>query len=106
MDETKIYVGLNDSVTLTQLYSDEQYISILKQVCVGYRVPFSFSLFNGGYIHENGEFTQENSLVLTLIGVEKRTVDEIAKDLCAFFHQESVLVTHSKVRTKQIKERL
>ena len=61
---------------------------------------------NGGYFHESGEFTQENTLVLTLIGVEERIVDEIAKDLCAFFHQESVLVTHSAVRSKQIKENI
>ena len=106
MDEAKIYVGLNDSITLTQLYSDEKYISVLKKVCMNYRVPFSFSMSNGGYIHESGEFTQENSLVLTLIGVEETIVDEIAKDLCAFFHHESVLVTHSAVRSKQIKENI
>lgn len=106
MDEAKIYVGLNDSVTFNQLYSDEKYISILKKVCKSYRVAFSFSMSNGGYIHESGEFTQENSLVLTLIGVEERTVDEIAKDLCVFFRQESVLVTHSTVRSKLIKEHI
>ena len=102
MDEAKIYVGLNDSVTLTQLYKDEKHISILKNVCMNYRVPFSFSMS----IHKSGDFTEENSLVLTLIDVDKNIVDEIAKDLCTFFHQESVLVTHSTVRSKRIKERI
>ena len=37
---------------------------------------------------------------------EKGVVDSIARDLCAFFHQESVLITESKVRAYYIKEEL
>ncbi|MBR2667078.1 MAG: hypothetical protein IKD96_02830 [Oscillospiraceae bacterium] len=62
-------------------------------------MPFSFNLIEGGYIHESGGYTQENTLVLTLVEVDKATVEEIARDLCAFFHQESVLVTSGSVET-------
>ena len=95
MTETRIYVGLNDSVTKKQLFDTEKYISILKDVCYAYRTPFSFNVEEGGYIHENGEYTKETTLVLTLIGTDNTIVNEIAKDLCAFFHQESVMVTSS-----------
>ena len=60
----------------------------------------------GGYIHENGEYTKETTLVLTLIDVRKSTVNEIAKDLCSFFHQESVLITENLVRTYYVSESL
>jgi len=106
MTETKIYVGLNDSITKTQLFETERYISILKKVCYAYHTAFSFDVESGGYFHENGDFTKENTLVLTLIDTEKETVNEIAKDLCAFFHQESVMITENPVQTYFIKDSL
>ena len=106
MIETKIYVGLNDSVTKTQIFETEKYISILRNVCFAYHTPFSFDVEEGGYIHENGEYTRETSLILSLIDVNKKTVNEIAKDLCVFFHQESVMITEDRIRTYFISETL
>ena len=92
MIETKIYVGLNDSVTKEQKLDTEKYIHILRNVCRSYGVAFSFVLQQGGYIHEDGTYTQENTIVLSLIDADETVIEEIAKDLCAFFHQESVLI--------------
>ena len=106
MIETKIYVGLNDSVEKKQLLETEKYMSVLRNVCHAYNTPFSFGVEEGGYIHENGDNTRETTLVLTLIDVNKIIVNEIAKDLCTFFHQESVLITESIVRTYYVSESL
>lgn len=106
MTETKIYVGLNDSIEKRQLLETEKYISVLRNVCYAYGTPFSFGVEEGGYIHENGEYTRETTLVLTLIDVKRNTVNEIAKDLCSFFHQESVLITENLVRTYYVSESL
>ena len=106
MKKTEIYIGLNDQDTKVQKFETAKYVSILKNVCISYRVPFSFSLIEGGYIHESGEYTQEATLVLSLIGVEHSTVEEIARDLCVFFHQESVLITAGEVETYSIREGL
>lgn len=106
MTETKIYVGLNDSVTKKQIFETEKYINILRNVCFAYHTPFSFDVEEGGYIHENGEFTKETTLILVLINAEKKTVNEIAKDLCVFFHQESVMITEDLVRSYFISETL
>ena len=106
MIETKIYVGLNDSVEKKQLLETEKYMSVLRNVCHAYNTPFSFGVEEGGYIDENGDYTRETTLVLTLIDVNKIIVNEIAKDLCTFFHQESVLITESIVRTYYVSESL
>lgn len=106
MTETKIYIGLNDSIEKRQLLETEKYISVLRNVCYAYGTPFSFDVEEGGYIHENGEYTRETTLVLTLIDVKKSTVNEIAKDLCSFFHQESVLITEGLVRAYYVSESL
>ena len=82
MVESKIYIGLNDVNTNTQLFENEKYVRVLRNVCYSYRVPFSFHVQEGGYIYENGEYARETSLVVTLIDVEKAVVGDIAKDLC------------------------
>ena len=66
----------------------------------------SFQVQEGGYIYESGEYARETSLVLTLIDVDKTVVKDIAKDLCAFFHQESVLVTESHLQAHFVRETL
>ena len=106
MVESKIYIGLNDVNTNTQLFENEKYVRVLRNVCYSYRVPFSFHVQEGGYIYENGEYARETSLVVTLIDVEKDIVNDIAKDLCAFFRQESVLVTESRIQAHFVRETL
>ena len=106
MNETRIYIGLNDADTKEQKFSLEKYMSVLKNICFNYHVPFSVSMSQGGYFHEDGAYTQENTLVLTLLNVEPGLIDEIAKDLCVFFHQESVLVTEQSVRAYYVQETL
>ena len=97
MTETKIYIGLNDSQTKEQKYTTEKYMKVLKHVCRNYHVAFSVDIEDGGYFHDDGEYTEETSFVLVLINAEKKVVEAIAEDLCAFFHQESVLVTEEQI---------
>ena len=103
MTKAEIYIGLNDAFTKEQRFETSKYVSVLKNVCINYGVPFSFSVAEGGYIHDSGEYTQETSLVLSLIDIDDKTVGEIAKDLCVFFRQESVLVTRSVVESYSVK---
>ncbi len=106
IEEAQIYIGLNDSETKQQKFETGRYISTLKYVCRSFGVPFSFNVVDGGYIHDNGEYTEEKTIVLTFIDQPQETVDEIAKDLCVIFHQESVLVTTDRVHVRSIRERL
>ena len=102
--QTTIYIGMNDSETGVQKFESEKYVSILKNVCKSYKVGFSIQEINGGYFHEDGRFTEENALMLTLIDVPEQTVIDLAKDLCAFFHQDSVMVTSAPTSVVFIKE--
>ena len=95
--ETRMYIGLNDAQTKEQKYETEKYMSILKNVCRTYHVAFSVDIENGGYYHDDGEYTEETSFVLVLLNADQKVVNDIAKDLCTFFHQESVLVTQNHI---------
>ena len=98
MIETKLYIGLNDADTLKQERETAYYVEALKQVCIRYGIPFSFDVRQGGYIHEDGRYTEERTLVLSLIDVDRDKANGIAKDLCEHFNQESVLITEDRVR--------
>lgn len=106
MKEITIRVGLNDAVTKQQVHPTKVYVDVMKTVCRSYHVAFTFVISEGGYFHENGDYTQEKTLVISLLDPQDGVVDAIARDLCAFFHQESVLITESKVRAYFIKEQL
>lgn len=93
--QTTIYIGLNDKVTGIQKYDTERYISILRTVCRNYQVPFSVHTITGGYFYEDGRFTEENTLTVMFMNIPEEVIMEIAKDLCVFFQQESVMVTKS-----------
>ena len=97
MTETRIYIGLNDSQTKEQKHETEKYMSVLKNVCRSYHVAFSVDIEHGGYYHDDGEYTEETSFILVLINADQKVINEIAKDLCTFFHQESVLVTQNRI---------
>lgn len=97
MTETRIYIGLNDAQTKEQIHETEKYMSVLKYVCRNYHVAFSVDIEHGGYYHDDGEYTEETSFILLLINVDQDVVSEIAKDLCTFFHQESVLITENHI---------
>ena len=61
---------------------------------------------NGGYFHNDGRYIEENTLSLMMIDVPEKTVLEIAKDICIFFNQESVMVTSSPTKRLFVNERL
>lgn len=103
-EEFQVYIGLNDSETREQKFETDQYVSTLKKVCRQFGVPFSFDVVEGGYVHDDGEYTEEKSIALTFIGVPEETVNEIAKEICALFHQESVLVTADRIHVRSIRE--
>ena len=83
----------NKTLYHEQRFDIEKYKSILKGVCKNYRAPFSLDVIEGGYFHEDGSWVDENTLLVTFIGIRKRTVYEIARDICTFFRQETVMIT-------------
>ena len=106
MLESRIYVGLNDKDSREQEHDTGKYKSILKTVCKSYRTAFSMQVIEGGYFHDDGSWTEEQTLLVTLIGVPEDTVYEIAKDLCVFFNQESVMITGTAVHSFSIRDDL
>ena len=106
ISQTTIYIGLNDSETGVQKYDSKKYISILKKTCRHYKLAFAVQTVSGGYFHEDGRYTEENTLMLKLMNVPEETVMELAKEFCVLFNQESVMVTTSPTTVVFVKDTL
>lgn len=101
-----IYVGHNDQEAKVQIHPSETFRNIVKNVCRGYKVAFSVGYVNGGYYHEDGSYIEEDSDVVTLIGITEEEAKEIAKDLCAFLNQESVMFVKDEIEYEFISDRI
>lgn len=101
-----IYIGLNDHETGKQEFDTDKYLTVLKNTCRGYKVSFSVQESNGGYISEEGEYVEENTLMLRLIDVPEDIVIEIAKDMCVYFNQECVMVVTNPASVVFVSETL
>ena len=97
MIESRIYVGLSDRDSHEQIYDTETYKEALKGVCRKHKASFSLQVIEGGYFHDDGSWVDENTLLITLIGTPRKIVYEIARDVCTFFRQESVMITCTPV---------
>ena len=97
MLEARIYVGLRDKDSHEQRFETGKYKSILKEVCRNYGTAFSLQVIEGGYFYDDGTWVEENSLLITLIGVSRKTAYAIARNVCSSFHQESVMITCATV---------
>lgn len=104
--QATVYIGLSDSDSHEQKYEHKKYVKILREVCRQYHAAFSVDFITGGYFHEDGTYVDENSIELTFLDLPDETVKEIAKDLCTFFNQETVLVTYQNSEIHYIHEDL
>ena len=95
--EARIYVGLRDKDSHEQHFDIQKYKSVLKSVCKNYRAPFSLQVIEGGYYHQDGTYVEENTLLITLMGLPSERVYTIAQELCNLFNQETVMVTCAPV---------
>ncbi len=92
-----IMIGMNDSKTHEQEIETERIIRLANNCCKNYGLNFSSIIQSGGCIQEDGRYVIENSLGLVFIDADENTVNELAKDVCCFLNQESVLVTVDEV---------
>ena len=97
-----IYIGLNDMDEYEQKFDTETYMRIAKYAAHIYAGGFTISKTTGGFVHENGVFVEENSIVISLFDANETQVEELATNLCTFFKQESVLVTKENVEMYEV----
>lgn len=99
-----ISVGFLDKDERIQKIQTEKIVRLVANCCKAYSMAFSSYIQDGGYIHDDGEYVLEKSVCIVFIDPDVKLVEEVAKDLCAFMNQESVMVTVEEVDCFYISE--
>lgn len=102
----EIIVGLNDKDKHIKAYDDVFYEKVLNSVFNNYDVSCSIGFLYGRYKHNSGKVIQETSLSIQIINADDTLIEEIAKDICVFFNQESVIINKSELESYTISESL
>ena len=90
-----IYVGCNDNV--------EEARDKVSQVLSEYEIGFSVIPIVGGYVHQDGTYSYENSILISMVAEEFNTT-LIAEILKGAFNQESVLIAEKEVVSNFVKD--
>lgn len=88
------------------MHETKKYAEVVDYVCRNNGICYTLHTARGGYQMENGDFVNENSLDVILMGAKEETVDELASELCALFGQECVLVLHDTAEMYFLSENL
>ena len=101
-----ILIGLSDKDTQEQRVETERLLRLVHNCCKSYGLAFSSILQDGGCVLDDGRYVLEKSVCLVFIDPDETALGELGRDLCAFLHQESVLVTVDEVECYSIAESL
>ena len=99
-----VIIGMNDKDSKPQLLLTEKINELVKIVCSGYQRPFCYTIGQGSYYHHDNTVTLEKNISLMLADISEEQVNEIAKDLCLFLNQESVMVLKEEAEMYFIEE--
>lgn len=90
-----IYVGCNDNVEAAR--------EKVSQVLSKYEIGFSVIPMTGGYVHQDGTYSYESSILISIIAEEFNSV-LIAEILKNTFNQESVLISEKEIESNFVKD--
>ena len=90
-----IYVGCNDNV--------EEAREKISLVLSEYEIGFSVIPMVGGYVHQDGTYSYESSILISIVAEEFNS-KLIAEILKGAFNQESVLVAEKEIESNFVKE--
>lgn len=96
----RIYIGLNDRDTGTQLVSVEDAKDTLDRICDGRVDGYTIQVFEGVWTDDNGDRIRETSLICVFDGTDVDTIHRICDDLRTSLNQASILIESSEVRTE------
>ena len=98
--EYQVLIGCNDSQSHDEVVNEHELRELLSSFFARKKIDFSILSANGGYLHEDGRFTTENTLCVNIIGASDLDIFRLAKSLSMFMNQECVLIIRNAVKTE------
>lgn len=90
--EHKLFIGLNDKNTLTQIIATKDARKVVDEICVQYADGYLANESEGGWKNEDDKVTHETTLVYAIFGATDDQVRKIARDALTTLNQEAILI--------------
>lgn len=98
--EYQILIGCNDSQSHDEVVNEHELRELISLFFTRKKIDFSILSAQGGYLHEDGRFTTENTLCVNIIGACDLDIFKLAKSLSMFMNQECVLIIRNALKTE------
>lgn len=98
-----LYLGLNDKDTKTQKFDIVESFKFITNF-LKLKGFTGATVYNakGLYMHENGEFTTEETLRIELMFCTRNQVLDLCNELKGFFNQESIALQEDSVKSELV----
>lgn len=96
----RIYVGLNDKDSGTQIISLDNAKDILDGICQEHVGGYTLQVSEGMWTDDSGDIVRETSLVCIFDGTDIGTIYAICDEILTALNQSSILIESSEVRTE------
>lgn len=87
-----LYVGLNDKNTYKQEITDEDAMETVEKICTEHASGVTVQTAKGAWTDENGEVTNENTIICYFEGCDRETVETVADELIKELNQNCILI--------------
>lgn len=103
MEKFVLYVGLNDKDTKKQEIDTQKAINIVCNILARQGITdLTIQQGVGVYTHEDGIRTFENSLIITMLFIEKIQVANAVSDIKTILNQEAVVFETVEVKESKL----
>lgn len=98
IEKYNFYIGFKDKNTFIE-YNVDDIKKIVTDVCKIEKIGFTMKNCNGSYTCNDGTYITENSLELTISGINEEKAKKLALTFKKILNQECVIVTKELVDT-------
>lgn len=98
--EYKIFIGCSDSQVRDEIIPEQELREMVVQFFERYEIDFSMLSAKGGYLHEDGRFMIEDTLIVDIIGAGDLDIIRLANGLSMFMNQECSLIVRHALKTE------
>lgn len=87
-----LFIGLNDKYTYEQIIPTDEAVDIVNAIFTRHVGGYTMLHARGGWLDEYDVFTEENTLVYMVVGVDEADIITIMDEVLTALNQSSILI--------------
>lgn len=97
--EYQIYIGCTDPQTKGEVIHEHELRAYVAEFFERRNIDFTLLSAKGGFLHEDGWFSSEDTLCINIIGDAGLDIFKLARSLSMFMNQECCMVVRNSIQS-------